>query len=354
MTDALLGDLTPEARRRFHLDPPPGAGTAAPQDSGTLRNAGIKAEKAKGAPPRVPGAPSSPWQLSRASWIETFKRVVKEFSKDRVTSVAAGVTFFGLLALFPAITALVSIYGLFADNQTILDQIGALNRILPQSAVELIRGQIVAIVDAPARALGIATVVGLLAALWSAMGGMKALIQALNIAWFQTERRGFIKLNLLALGMTLGGIVLVIAFIAAIAVLPAILNALPGSSFWGTVANWARWPLIVIALTVALAALYRFAPDKDDAKWHWISPGALIATAGLLIASVLFSWYASNFANYNETYGSLGAAIALMMWLWIACTVVLVGAEVNSEVERQIQKENGIPLEDDAAKDTSE
>ena len=134
---------------------------------------------------------------------------------------------------------------------------------------------------------------------------------------------------------TMGGIVLIIVFLTAIAVLPAILNAMPGSTTWGTVANWLRWPLIVIVLTVALAALYRFAPDKDDAKWHWISPGALIATAGLLIASILFSWYVSNFANYNETYGSLGAAIGLMMWMWMSAIIVLCGAELNSEIEHQ-------------------
>lgn len=348
VTEAFFGEIPPEMRRRFGLDPAAAAEGTAGQSG---RNAGIKAAKAAGGPPTRPGAPSSPWQLGRASWLELGKRVAREISKDRVTSVAAGVTFFSLLALFPAITALVSIYGLFADQQTVVENLNALQRILPGEAIGLIREQVVKIAEAPAQALGIATVIGLLTALYSSMGGMKALIQALNIAWFQTETRGFVRLNLLALALTLGAILLIITLVVAISVLPAVLQALTGSERVADWARWLRWPLMIAALMVALAVLYRFAPDKDDNAWHWISPGAVVATFGLVVASLLFSWYAANFAHYNETYGSLGAAIALMMWLWIACTVVLVGAEINSEVERQIQKENGIPLEDDGAKD---
>lgn len=351
VTDALFGDLPPDARERFGLDAPDGVPVPAGQGAS---NEAIKAAKEANPPPLIPNAPDSPWELSRQSWVEIVKRLVREVGKDRVTSVAGGVTFFGILALFPAITALVSIYGLFFDSATIVSHIAMLERFLPAGAVQLIRDQIVSIVEAPAQALGIATVIGLLAALYSANGGMKALIESLNIAWFETETRGFFKLNLISLTFTLGGIVLVIVLLGLITVLPTALRALPLGPATETIVSLVRWPLMVAALIVALAVLYRWGPNKSDAKWHWISPGALFAAAGLLVASLLFSWYAANFANYNETYGSLGAVIGLMMWLWIASMVVMLGAEINSEVERQIQKENGLPLEDDRAKDTTD
>lgn len=353
VTDALFGDLPPEARARFGLDAPDGAAAAKPRAEGTS-NAAIKAAKAASPPPLIAGGPDSPWQLSRASWMEIARRVLREVGKDRVTSVSAGVTFFGILALFPALTALVSIYGLFFDTDTIVGHIALLQRFLPEGAVGLIRDQITDIVSAPTQALGVATVIGLLTALYSANGGMKALIEALNIAWFESESRGFIKLNLVSLAFTLGAIVLVIVMLGLVTLLPAILDTLPLGRATEAVVSLARWPLMIAALIVALAVLYRFGPNKENAEWQWISPGAVAAAAGLLIASLLFSWYAANFADYNETYGSLGAAIGLMMWLWIASMVVMLGAEINSEVERQIQKENGLPLEDDRAKDTTD
>ena len=188
----------------------------------------------------------------------------------------------------------------------------------------------------------VAGIVAILVALWSANGGMKALIEALNIAWFETEKRGFIKLNLLSLALTLSAIVGVIVMIGLVAILPVLMRTLLAGSRIEGILNWLRWPLLAGMLILGLAVIYRFGPSKDNPKWQWISPGAVLATLGLLIASILFSWYTANFANYNETYGSLGAAVATMMWLWIAAIVVLMGAEVNSEVERQIKIENGV------------
>lgn len=306
-----------------------------------------RTEADQAAPPRVPGAPETPWQLSRNSWMAIGKRVIHQFSSDRVTSVAGGVTFFGLLALFPAITALVSIYGLLADPSTIAGNLEMLDQVLPEGAMELIEGQVTAIASASGTSLSIAGVVAILAALWTANGGMKALIEAMNIAWFETEKRGFFRLNLVSMAMTLGAILGIIVMLALVAVLPVLLNTVLAGGWGETVVGLLRWPLLVGLLIAGLAVLYRFGPSKEDAVWQWISPGALLATAGLLVASALFSFYASNFANYNETYGSLGAAIVTMMWLWIAAMVVLVGAELNSEVERQIKIENGVEPKDD-------
>lgn len=344
--EALFDPLPEGWRERKGLPPEPGGdrriGADAPKGRESAASAAKTAAANAAPPPRRPGAPESPWQLSRQSWVEIAKRVAKEFTADRVTSVAGGVTFFALLALFPAITAMVSIYGMVADPATIADHLSLLQNILPASALELISGQVTAIASAPKTSLSIAGIVAILVALWSANGGMKALIEALNIAWFETEKRGFIKLNLVSLALTLSAIVGVILMIGLVAILPVLLNTILAGSRIEGILNWLRWPLLAGMLILGLAVIYRFGPSKDDPKWQWISPGAVLATLGLLVASILFSWYAANFANYNETYGSLGAAVATMMWLWIAAIVVLMGAEVNSEVERQIKIENGV------------
>lgn len=345
--EALFDPLPEGWRERKGLPPEPGGDREPPAPASKGRESAASAAKTAEAnaapPPRRAGAPETPWQLSRRSWLEIGKRVIKEFSADRVTSVAGGVTFFALLALFPAITALVSIYGMVADPATIADHLSLLENILPQSALDLISGQVIAIASAPKTSLSIAGIVALLVALWSANGGMKALIEALNIAWFETEKRGFIKLNLVSLTLTLSAIVGVILMIALVAVLPVLLNTILAGSRIEGILSWLRWPILAGMLILGLAVIYRFGPSKEDPTWQWISPGAVVATLGLLVASILFSWYAANFANYNETYGSLGAAVATMMWLWIAAIVVLMGAEVNSEVERQIKIENGVP-----------
>lgn len=348
--DALFGPLPEGWRERKGLAAAPGAGPLRPAGSGATPEEKDAAANAA-PPPRRPGAPETPWQLGRQSWIAVLKRVATEFSRDRVTSVAGGVTFFALLALFPAITALVSIYGRVADPTTIADNVEAMSRVLPDSAVELIAGQVNAIASAPATALSIAGIVSILIALWSANGGMKALIEALNIAWYETEKRGFIKLNLVSMALTLSAIIGIMALVTAIAVIPVILSVLMPGSMVETLVGWLRWPLMLGLLILGLAVIYRYGPSKNDPAWQWISPGALLAAAGLMIASAGFSFYVSNFANYNQTYGSLGAVIVMMMWLWIGSIVVLTGAELNSELERQIKIENGVTPkgEDDLA-----
>ncbi|WP_112873897.1 YihY/virulence factor BrkB family protein [Paracoccus endophyticus] len=371
--DALFGPLPEGWRERKGLPPEgtaPGkaAANAAPRGTGTAagraapdtgdKAAGQSAARDRGPaaeqaaqdrappPPETMPGPDSPWELGRASWMAVAKRTVAEFTRDRVTSVAGGVTFFGLLALFPAITALVSIYGLVADPATITDNIDMLRRFLPPSAVDLIATQITSITSSPATSLSLAGLISILLAIWSANGGMKALIEALNVAWFETEKRGFIKLNLVSLAFTMGAILMIMVLISAIALVPAILQTVAAGSVVENLIAILRWPLVLGLLLVALAVVYRFGPSKEDAEWHWISPGALIAAVGLIVASMLFSWYAANFADYNKTYGSLGAVVGLMMWLWIACIVVMLGAEINSEVERQIKIENGVDPDD--------
>ncbi|MFD1882399.1 YihY/virulence factor BrkB family protein [Paracoccus pacificus] len=297
--------------------------------------------------PRNPAATAPPplSSLGRGDWVQILKRVWAGIGEDRVTAVAGGVTFFALLALFPAITALVSIYGLFASPAGIEQDLEKLSRLLPQDAIRIISDQIVSITSAPSSALSFATVLGILLALYSATGGIKAIIGALNVAGYRTEGRNFLWLNLQALAFTLGGIILVIGLIFLIAVIPVILGFLRLGEL-GAWLIWAgRWPLALAVLVAVLAALYRWGPSPDDRPFHPVLPGAIVAAIGLVAASMLFSWYAANFAGYNKTYGALGAVIALMMWLWIAAIVVMVGAELNSAIEKQLGGgDSGRPL----------
>lgn len=347
--DALFGDLDDQTRQRFGLTP----ADEARNDGWDRRRREMDFTKVLPPPDQVgpADAPKSPWQLTRADWIAIAKRTMTQVNEDRVPEVAAGVTFYALLALFPALTAFVSIYGLFADPQKIIDNFELLNRFLPEGALTIILNQTTAITSAPQAALSLASVMGLLIAFYSANGGTKAMISAMNVAWFQKEKRGFLHLNLLAMAFTVGLALLVVVMFSAIAVLPALLRFLPIDRYTENLVAWLRWPIIFLAALLALAVFYRFGPSRRSGRWHWISPGALFAVVGLGIASALFSWYAANFANYNQTYGSLGAAIGLMMWLWIASMVVILGAEINSEVERQIKMENDIPVPGDPKAD---
>ncbi|MFD1797040.1 YihY/virulence factor BrkB family protein [Paracoccus aurantiacus] len=342
VSDALFGPLPEAERRRIYGD---GGGRSASPATQTGQDGPDVAGKGRPGKENLPSprenAPESPWGLRPREWWGVLKDTVAEIGQDRVTSVAGGVTFFGLLALFPAITALVSIFGLVADPTLIESQLEKLGGFIPPSALDIISGQVEAIVKAPGAALSFAGIAGLLATLWSANGGMKALMDALNVAQFQRESRGFIKLNIVSLLLTLGAMVLLILLIAAIAVLPAVLAWLPLPESTKDMLTSIRWPIMFAVLLLAISALYRWGPSRHDAHFSWISPGALLAAIGLVGTSALFSWYAGNFANYNETYGTLGAAVVLMMWLWISAIVVMVGAELNGVLESHLRALSG-------------
>ncbi len=284
-------------------------------------------------------AAETPAEIPAGGWMDIAKRTIKEIGQDRVVSFAGGITFFALLALFPAITALVSIYGLFADRNDVAEHLNLLAAFVPQGGLEIIGDQITRIASADAKALGFASFFSIAIALWSANGGMKALLDGLNVAYGEQEKRSFIKLNLTSMGFTLGAMLLVIALIGVIAVLPALTKWLPFSGVAEALMTWARWPFVFIAMMGVLAALYRFGPSREDARMAWVAPGTILAAVGLVVFSMAFSWYAANFANYNETYGSLGAVIGFMTWMWLSTTIVLVGAELNHEAERQTTRD---------------
>jgi membrane protein len=282
----------------------------------------------------------TPSALPLEAWKDIFWRVYNEFTADRITLIAAGATFYLLLALFPALAAFVSLYGFVADPVTIADHIAFLGSVLPQGGLELIRSQLLALARQNNAALSFAFIFGLAFALWSANNGIKTLFEALNVAYDETEKRSFVRLNLLSLVFTLAAIVIGILFIVAVGVVPAVI-AFVGLGGWEELLiSLLRWPILFVVAAAGICVLYRYGPSREPAKWRWITWGSAFATALWLIASVLFSWYLANFADYNATYGSLGAVIGFMMWTWISVVILLLGAELDSEMEHQTARDS--------------
>jgi membrane protein len=281
----------------------------------------------------------TPTEIPAKGWKDILWRTYEEFNKDRIMLLAAGVTYYALFALFPAIAALVSIYGLFADPVSIQNHLNALSGVLPGGALDIIREQVTRIASQGGGTLGLSFVIGLAISLWSANAGMKAVLDALNIVYDEEEKRSFIKLNLISLAFTLGAIGFLLIAIGAVIVLPIILKFIGLGSAGEWLLAVARWPALLACVVFGLAVLYRYGPSRDKAEWRWVTPGGIVAAVLWLAVSMLFSWYVSNFGSYNATYGSLGAVIGFMTWIWLSSIVVLMGAEINAEMEHQTAKD---------------
>ena len=258
---------------------------------------------------------------------------------DRLVSVAAGVTFYLLLAIVPGIAAIVSIYGLFADPGTMQGHLNSLAGLLPGGAVDIVGEQIARIAGQGRATLGTAFVTSLVISLWSANAGTKALFDALNVAYDETEKRSFVRLTLVTLGCTLGAVLFLIVALAGVVVVPLVLNAVGLGPAVEMILRMARWPILLAIVGTGLAALYRYGPSRDQPRWRWVTWGSAFASLGWLVASLLFSWYAASFGSYNETYGSLGAVVGFMTWMWISCVVILLGAKLNAEMEHQTARD---------------
>ncbi|HEV7873871.1 MAG TPA: YihY/virulence factor BrkB family protein, partial [Enterovirga sp.] len=278
-------------------------------------------------------------EIPARGWMDIAWRVYEEIGNDRILAVAAGVTFYALLALFPAIAAFVSLYGLFADPGTINDHLASLAGLLPGGAIDVIGDQVKRITSKPGGTLGLAFFSGLAISLWSANAGMKAIFDALNVAYGESEKRNFIWLNLQSLAFTFGALVFLAIGVTVVVVVPVALNYLGLGSLGEWLIRIGRWPAMFVIILLALAVLYRYGPSRDLPRWRWVTPGSILAAAGWIIFSMLFSWYVGSFGSYNETYGSLGAAIGFLTWVWLSTTIVLVGAELNAEIEHQTKKD---------------
>jgi membrane protein len=307
-------------------------GDDADADSGKSRRALAGRGRGKGA--------EGPGELPSPAWGDVLRRVKDQITQDRVMIVAAGVTFYAILSLFPLITAFVALYGLLADRENIANLLDGLEGAVPNEALVLISEQLEHLLAVDPGTLTLTSVIAIAVALWGANGGVKGLIEAMNVAYGEREERSFIKLNLVALSMTLGAMAMVAVLLGVAAVLPRFLDAV--DDWVETLLLWGRWPMIVVILMLALAVLYRFGPDRSTAKWRWVTPGAVLASVGVLVTSAAFAFYTENFANYGDTYGSLGAVIAVMFWIWLSTIVVIVGAELNAETEHQTAEDTTI------------
>lgn len=286
-------------------------------------------EQSRGDGRRGRGA-ESPFQIPLSGWKDIALRIKDQFSEDHVTLTAAGVAFFAFSALAPTLAAAVSIYGLGADPSDIGSVVDRVRAAAPAEVADLVEQQLRNVTDAQSSALGFATVVGILLAIWSASSGMAHLMEAINIAYDEdTDDRPFWKRRLLAIGLTLG-------FVGFVFVAVALFSSLTG------VAAIFGWVAVAVGGLLGLAVLYRYAPDRDDPEWEWITPGAVVAMLGWLVVSFGFRFYVSRFGSYNETYGALGSVVVMLTWLYLSAVVVVLGAEINTEIERQTLKDTTI------------
>jgi membrane protein len=288
---------------------------------------------------------AAPWQIPCAGWKDILWRLYDSVNDNRLLAVAGGVAFYSLLAIFPAVAAFVSLYGLIADASTIGTHLSLASGIFPAGAVDLIHEQIARITSKSDAKLGLGFITGLAIALWSANAGMKAIIDALNVVYDEKEKRSFVKLNLLSLLFTLVAILALIAGLAAVVIAPIVFSAFGLSSLLSLAIAVLRWPALLVVAMVALAAIYRYGPSRTEARWQWLSVGAAAAAIGWMTTSVLFSWYIAHFGAYNATYGSLGAAVGMMMWMWISAVVILLGGELNAEIEHQTAHDSTVGVD---------
>ncbi|MBG6097615.1 YihY/virulence factor BrkB family protein [Nocardioides luteus] len=293
----------------------------------------MASQRVRSGPPGVDA--DSPEEIPRTGWVQIVKRAWGEAKSDQLPLLAAGVAFYSFLAVFPAMIAAVMLYGLVRDPGDVQREVDELSQTLPSDAASVLTTQLEAITSTSSGSLGLGLLVSLILALWSASGGVGSIMSAVNIAYDEEETRGFVKRKLLSLGLTVAAIVFVIVTISLVAVAPALLDNLvdAGPVRWGLEA--ARWVGLVVAMSIALAVLYKVAPDRDDAELRWVSVGAVVATVLWLVASVGFSLYVDNFGSYNKTYGALAGVVVLLLWLWLTMYVVLLGAEINAEAEQQ-------------------
>jgi membrane protein len=281
----------------------------------------------------APDAAKKPSPTTAGGWKAILREIKNDITRGRIVAIAAGVTFYALLAVFPAIASLVALYGLFADPARIAQQLDLLAGLLPEGAITVVHDEITRIASQGGGTLGLTFIVGLLISLWSANGGVKALFDALNVVYRVDEERSFIKLNSVSLTFVVAGVLFLMLAISAVVAFPV------ASLFFGD--GWAKWivalvewPLMFAVLAVALELIYRYGPSHTGHEWRWLSWGSAFAAFTWIVASLLFSWYAANFGSFNKTYGSLGAVMGFMTWIWISAIVVLLGADINAVIGR--------------------
>ncbi|MFG6584835.1 YihY/virulence factor BrkB family protein [Sulfitobacter sp. 1A12779] len=282
----------------------------------------------------------TPMEIPAPGWKDILLRVKDEIAADHVSLVAAGVAFYALLAIFPAVTALMALAGLVMEPAQVTAQLESLTNLIPEEAANIILDQAVAVTGSEETGLGWAFLIGLALALYSASKGVGSLMEGLNVAYDEDETRGFVSKLIWTLGLTLMLIGVLLLGLAATLAVPAVVAFLALPDWVETLLTYGSWVLLAALTALALAVLYRYGPARDDAEWKWLTPGSIIACILWIVASIGFSIYVSNFGSYNESFGSMAGAIILLMWLWISAFIVLLGAEFNSEMEAQTRKDS--------------
>jgi membrane protein len=282
----------------------------------------------------------APTEIPPPGWKDILWRLYRGIGEDHILLTAAGVTFYLLLALVPTLSAFVSIYGLFNDRASVLDQVQLLVGLVPPGALEILTDQLTRLTSQSAEKLGLTLIISLAIALWSASAGVKAMFEAMNVAYHEREQRSFLLFNGLALLFTLGGAVAAVLVLAVVLIMPALLLFLRGGEGLEWTVRIASYLAMLLVIFAGITALYRWGASREQAKWRWVTPGAIFAVLALGLTSVTFSWYVSNFSNNDATYGSLSAMVGLMTWLWISTIMVILGAEINSEIEHQTARDS--------------
>jgi membrane protein len=272
-----------------------------------------------------------PWR----GWRRVIRRVVRRLGVEGLSTAAGGVAFFALMSLFPAIVAAVLIYGIFADPGIVREHLALIRHLIPTSAYKVLEDQITALVTRPATGLGWGLLISLVIAIWSASRGIAALIEIIGMAYRQKDNRSILKSILLSIVFTFLGGVFLLFTVLMVGAVPALLRVMWLPSGTETLVELVRWPILAAAIVAAILCLYRFAPDREEAKWRWIVPGALLASGAWMLFSLGFSLYVDNFASYDATFGSVAAIVVLMLWLYYTIFIIVVGAVLNAELEMQ-------------------
>ena len=292
-------------------------------------------ERARAAEPGRGRDAAAPEEIPARGWRDIFWRLVWSIPEDRVLSTAGSVAFFALLAVFPGLATVVSLYGLLADAGNIGAQLAVLDGMVPDGVLALLGDELTRVASRPGGALGLAFLLSLAVALWSANSGVSALFDALNVVYKEREKRSLVRFYATTFLFTLGTVCFVLAAIGAVIVLPLALTLFGVATPAERVLAVARWPALLLTVALGLALVYRFGPSRRPAKWRWVNLGSAVAAALWVGVSMLYSWYVASFDSYNRIYGSLGAGVGFMTWIWLSVVVVLVGAELNAEMERQ-------------------
>ena len=283
-----------------------------------------------------------PGEIPARGWVDVAVRVRTALGAHRVSLLAAGVALFGLLAAFPALAAIVSIYGLFASPADVAGHLQSLSGVIPADALEIVRNQLSDVASQQSTALGFGVALSLLVALWSTRKGIVALMMACNAAYGETERRGFFTKIGVSMGLTFGAIVYFIVALTIGAAVPLAAEALFQNDILVSLANAVRWVLLWLFVVFGLAVIYRYAPSRTRARWRWVSWGSAMAATLWIAGSLLFELYVRNFGSYGETYGALAGAVVLLLWLYLSAFFVILGAEINAELEHQTERDSTI------------